>query len=88
VPGDEELSHRDQGVEERTHAHEDQQDLGDLAAEIRRIRIRPDRRDGVQGEQEAAPYRDVLEQRPRDGAGDQDQDDEAGQRRQASQKWL
>ena len=62
VPGDEELRDRHQGVEERTHAQDDEQDLDDLPGEIRRRRIRPHRRHRVEGEEEPLPNRDVLGQ--------------------------
>ena len=63
VAGDEELRHRHQGVEERTHAQHDQQDLDDLARQVRRVGIGSDGRDGVQGEEESMPQRDVLGER-------------------------
>jgi hypothetical protein len=88
VPGDEELRDRHQGVEERTHAHQDQQDLGDLAAEIRRVGIGTDGRDRVQREQEATPQRDVLEQGVGHHPRHLDEDDESGECRQPSQEGL
>ena len=88
MPGDEELGDRHQGVEERTHAQDDQQDLDDLPGEIRRRRIRPHRRHRVEGEEEPLPNRDVLGQRVGDRARGHDPDDEDDQRRQAAQERL
>ena len=55
MAGDEELRDRHEGVEQRTYAEDDQQDLDDLRAGAGGRRDRADRRDRVERQDEAVP---------------------------------
>jgi len=67
VAGDEELGHRHQPIEERTHAEHDQQHLDDLSARRLRLGDRADGRDRVKGPDEPESDRGPLRDHEADG---------------------
>ncbi len=86
VAGDEELRHRHQPVEERTHAEDDQEDLDHLTAGRLGWRHGPDGRDRVHRPHEPEPRRDVLGQDEPDRATDDEEDDQEPELRQPAQE--
>src|SRR5215211_7082228 len=86
VPGNEELRHRDERVEERTDAEDDQHDLEDLPARRLRRRDRADGRDRVERPDETNPERGVLGDGEAEHAGDEEQADDDPELRKPAQE--
>ena len=82
MPGDEELGDRHQGVEEGTHAEDDQQDLDHVPTGVGRVLDRADGGDRVEGPDHPVAHRDVLAEHEADRSeGDQGEDQQAEDRK-------
>jgi hypothetical protein len=86
MPGNEDLGHRHQGVEERTDAQHDEQGLDDLAGDRLGVGVRADGRHRVERPLEGLPDPAILGEREAERACGDDQRDHQRQLAQAAQE--
>ena len=86
MSGDEELCHRDERVEERTHPEHDEQDFEDLPARRLRRGDRPDGRDCVERPYEGGPGRGILGDDEAQRSGNEQQTDDSAELREPAEE--